>query len=350
MAPVMASRLSVSTLILAHSGPDAALNLFYGHAVRLANLAAVLVDDGDELLRNGARTVHHEVTVRELLVNLLDARHGEYVTGRLLRELVGSVARADGDGERVDARAVHEVDGLRWVGQELRHRELALSAVPVFLVPLAGLERTEAAELSLDRDAEPVRHVDHLASDRDVVLVARGRLSVGLERPVHHDAREAHANRADARVGGIAVVLVHDNRDLGIELGSRQHQVLQEKVVRELPSSARGLDDDRALCDPGRLHDGLDLLHVVDVESADPVAVLGRVVEEGTHGNERHERPLFCRAEGILYEPPKACQGRHADEMRECPPTGRVVISLAPKPLGEFLVLELRPIGWKGLP
>ena len=40
----------------------------------------------------------------------------------------------------------------------------------------------------------------------------------------------------------------------------------------------------------GRLHDRLDLLHVVDVERADAVAAGGGLVEELAHGDERHLR------------------------------------------------------------
>ena len=36
------------------------------------------------------------------------------------------------------------------------------------------------------------------------------------------------------------------------------------------------------------LHDGLDLLHVVDVEGADAVAVLGRVIEQWAKRDEGH--------------------------------------------------------------
>ena len=241
-----------------------------------------------QVLRHRARAVHHEVAVRELLVDLLDAVHRQHFAGGLARELVGAVAGAHRDGERVDAGAGHEVDRLIGIGEQLIERQLALGAVAVFFFAGAALERAEAAELALDRNAEAVRDVDHLAGDRDVVLVARRRLAVVLERAVHHDAGEAHADRADARVGSVAVVLVHHDGDLGIELRRGQHQVAQEEVVGVLAGAARGLDDDRALGGAGGLHDRLDLLHVVDVEGAHAVAVFGGVIEQWTKRDEGH--------------------------------------------------------------
>ena len=74
------------------------------------------------------------------------------------------------------------------IGEQLLAGELALGADAVLLAGLAGLERAEAAELALDRDADRVRHLDHLARDLDVVVVARRRLHVLLERAVHHHA------------------------------------------------------------------------------------------------------------------------------------------------------------------
>jgi hypothetical protein len=76
--------------------------------------------------------------------------------------------------------------------------------------------------------------------------------------------------------------------DLGVELDRRLHEVPEEAVVRVCARTARRLHDHRRARVPRRLHDRLDLLHVVDVERADAVAAGGGLVEELAHGDERH--------------------------------------------------------------
>ena len=72
-------------------------------------------------------------------MNFLDHVHGQNVAVGLAGELVGAVAGAHGDGQRVDLGGLHEVHGLVGIGQELAMIELALEAVAVFLFAHAGL-------------------------------------------------------------------------------------------------------------------------------------------------------------------------------------------------------------------
>jgi len=44
----------------------------------------------------------------------------------------------------------------------------------------------------------------------------------------------------------------------------------------------------RAVASVCRLHDRLDLFEIIDVERRQAVAVLGGVIEQLAHGNERH--------------------------------------------------------------
>ena len=64
--------------------------------------------------------------------------------------------------------------------------------------------------------------------------------------------------------------------------------MLDEGLAGVLAGAGAGLQDDRRADLVGRGHDRLHLLEVVDVEGGDAVAVLGGVVEQLAHGDERH--------------------------------------------------------------
>ncbi len=87
--------------------------------------------------------------------------------------------------------------------------------------------------------------IHDFAGNRDIVLVASRGLTVFFERTIHHHRGEAHPNGADAGVRCIAVVLVHDDWDLGVELNGSFHELGQEDIVGELTGTATGLDDHR---------------------------------------------------------------------------------------------------------
>jgi hypothetical protein len=197
-------------------------------------------------------------------------------------ELVGTVRRPHRDRERVDLGLLDELHGFIRIGQQLVVAELALGAVAVFLVAHAGLERAEHAELALDRDAAEMGHVGHGLGDADIVAPVAGGLAVGLERAVHHDRGEAGLDRRHAGRRLVAVVEMHADRDVRIDLGHRVHHVLEHDVVGIGARTARGLDDDGRVDLVGRVHDRQRLLHVVDVEGRDAVIVLRRMVEQLT--------------------------------------------------------------------
>ena len=58
----------------------------------------------------------------------------------------------------------------------------------------------------------------------------------------------------------------------------RQHQMPQIGFARVFARTGRGLQDDRAVGFLRRLHDGLHLLEVVDIESRNAIAVFGSVI------------------------------------------------------------------------
>jgi hypothetical protein len=137
--------------------------------------------------------------------------------------------------------------------------------------------------------------VHDLARGLDVVLVGGGRLAVLHERAVHHHAGEAGTDRAHADGRRLAVILVHDHRDVRIGLDRGLDQVAQERLARVLTGARGALHDDRGVRLVGRFHDGAHLLEVVDVERRQSVAVLGGVVEQLTHRNEWHGRSSWRR-------------------------------------------------------
>ncbi len=270
---------------------DAALDFLDRNAVGLLDVAAVFADDREPFLRHARRAVHHEVRRRHRGVDFGDAADRENVAGRLARELVRAVARADRYGQRIDARAVDEVLRLLRIGEEHFMAELAFGADPVLLAGRARFERTQAAEFTFHRDADRMRDAADFTRDADVVFVARRSLRVLHQGAVHHHAREAGANRLQTdRLRG-PVVLVHDHRDVGVGFDRGHHHVAEVGFARVFARAGRGLQDHRRLGFLRRFHDRLNLLEVVDVEGRQTVVVLGGVIEQLAQRYECHEWP-----------------------------------------------------------
>src|SRR5690606_35271795 len=107
----------------------------------------------------------------------------------------------------------------------------AVSAVAVFLVALHGFQGTQAAQFAFNRHAQLVSHFDHFAGDFHVVLKVGNGLAVGQQGAVHHHAGETQLDGAFANLGGLAVVLVHHHRDVGVGLDSSFNQVTQKRFA-----------------------------------------------------------------------------------------------------------------------
>jgi hypothetical protein len=101
-----------------------------------------------------------------------------------------------------------------------------------------------------------------------------------LEKP---ERIAAHAHRRR-----LAVVLVHDHRDVRIGLDGRLDEVAQEMLAGVLARAGRALHDHRAAGLVGGLHDGADLFQVVHVEGGQAVAVFRGVVQQLAHRYEGH--------------------------------------------------------------
>ena len=131
-------------------------------------------------------------------------------------------------------------------------------------------------------------HVGDGLGDADIVIPVGGGLAVRLQRTVHHDRGETGLDRGHAGVGSVAVIEVHADRNLRIDLGDRVHHVLEHDVIGVGPRAARGLNDDRRIETGGGVHDRERLLHVVDIEGRHAVIVLRRVVEQLTQRDTSH--------------------------------------------------------------
>jgi hypothetical protein len=70
-----------------------------------------------------------------------------------------------------------------------------------------------------------------------------------------------------------------------IQLGSSQHEVSQVGILTIGACSTGRLNNHRAIRLVGSLHDGLDLLHVVDVKSSYPVIMFRSVIKQDAKGN-----------------------------------------------------------------
>jgi hypothetical protein len=88
----------------------------------------------------------------------------------------------------------------------------------------------------------------------------------------------------------VPVILVHHNGDVRVSFHRCQDEMAQEVFPSVVPGTTGSLQDNRTVGFVRRLHDGLDLLHVIDVERGNAIAILSRVVEQETHRYERHKR------------------------------------------------------------
>src|SRR5690606_194557 len=133
-------------------------------------VAAVLVDDGQPLLRHRRRTVHHQVGIRNALMDFFNTVDGQNVACWRLGELVRTVAGTDGNGQSINAGFLHEIRGFFRVGQHLAVIQHAFGADAVFFTGHTGFQRTQTAQLTFYRYTTGVRHLDGTTGNVHVVL------------------------------------------------------------------------------------------------------------------------------------------------------------------------------------
>ncbi len=232
--------------------------------------------------------MHHQVGVGDLLMDLFDASHCKNLAVRLASELICSMACADRHGQSIHAGFFNEAFGFVRIGQELIVAELAFGTVAILGFAMPRFQRAQATQFAFDRNPLGMGQLHYAPCDIDVVFVGGRCFAILFERPVHHDRGESVLNRRQTSLGRVAVVLVHDDRNAWIELDGREHEVSKVGVLGISPSPSRGLDNHRRVCLLGRLHDGLDLLHIIDVKGGYAVVVFSSVVEDFTKRYQSH--------------------------------------------------------------
>jgi len=264
---------------LADGALDSLADLVLGDTDGVLDLATELVDGLDVLLRNRGRAVENDGEAGDALLDLVEDIEAEVGLGAR-GELDDTVAGADGDGEGVDASALDKVDDLVGVG--------VVAGLGLDII----LDTSEDTELTLDSDVVLVGVLDDLLGQSDVLLV-------GESRAVDHDVAEAAGNAINAELVAVTVIEVEGDGDalavggdlLGVLNGTLGH-VTQKSLVGIGTSTARNLQDNRALCLDASSDDSLHLLHVVEVEGRNCEALLDGV---GEHLLGVHEAKILIR-------------------------------------------------------
>src|SRR3546814_9986799 len=88
--------------------------------------------------------------------------------------------------------------------------------------------------------------VGHLAGHDDVVDVIGLRHAVCAQRPVHHYAGKAAADRGDTDAGAGALILMHHHGDMWPGFDGGGDQVAQEGLAGIFAGTGRALQDHRA--------------------------------------------------------------------------------------------------------
>ena len=177
------------------------------------------------------------------------------------------MARADGDGEGVDARLFDELFDF------FRLRVSCIMRSDLHIVLDAG----ELAELCLDDDAVLVCVSNDFLRALDVLF----ELILGA---IIHDGRETVIDAGFARLEVRAVIEVQGDRDV-VDLEGSEDEMTEIRALCIFAGAGGCLEDDRGLQFSSCFRDTLDDLHVVDVESADGVAALVSFLEHFFRSN-----------------------------------------------------------------
>ena len=166
-------------------------------------------------------------------------------------ELECAVARADRDGERVNACLLDELLNL------FRLRVGSLVCGNLYIVLDAG----ELTELCLDDDAMLMRISDNLLRALDVFLEC-------IVRAIEHDGSEASIDAGLARLEVWTMIEVQRDGDI-VDFESSLYEMHEISMLCILACACGALQDDWGVQLSGCLRDALHDFHVVDIESTD---------------------------------------------------------------------------------
>ena len=271
---------------LAHSALRSLTQLLFGNTHCLLQGTAVGVDDVHILLWHRARAVQHDGESRQFLFDgfqHVECQRRRQQTARLRvngalfgGELVGAVARSNRDGERIDARLGYEIYHLFGFG----------------VVALGGrhlvLHSGQHAQLAFDGHVVLVGEVNHLAGQGHVLVVGEG-------RAVDHHRAETRLDAVLAELEAVAVVEVQHylgvfaTQLFGI-LHSAFGHIAQKRLVGVVAGTLRHLQYHGRLGLHGCHDNGLQLLHVVEVECRDGIAAVNGF---GEHSASVHQSYFF---------------------------------------------------------
>jgi hypothetical protein len=178
-----------------------ALDFLDRHAVGFLHVAAVLADDRPAV---PAAPTDEPCITRWVLgmrawISLMRSMARMSPVG--FGELVGAVAGADGDGQRVAVGLLDEVGGLLGSVSSWLAVIVPSAPWPSSLSPFIGFERAQARRVRLRRDADGVRQLRPPCASRRRCSRRRRGLAVGFERAVHHHRGEAGADGAMQTAG-----------------------------------------------------------------------------------------------------------------------------------------------------
>ena len=166
--------------------------------------------------------------------------------------------------------------------------QLHIGANAVFFTGFACFQVAQAAQFTFNGYANLVRHFNHFAGYFQVVFERGWGFTVFHQGAVHHDRAKAQVDCALAYFGAGAVVLVHNQWNVGERFNRSLNKVLDERLACVLAGTGAGLQNNRGTHFIGGGHHCLNLLQVVHVKRRDAVAVFGSMVQQLAHGYERH--------------------------------------------------------------
>merc|ERR1719171_2969156 len=109
--------------------------------------------------------MHHKVGIGDGFVDLSNTANGQNLTGGLAGELVGAVAGADSDRQRVAFGFGDEISGFSRIGEEHVHGQLTFETMAVLGLTFSGLKGSEATQFSLNAHTNGVGEINNLFGD-----------------------------------------------------------------------------------------------------------------------------------------------------------------------------------------